>query len=76
MSSLELPPFNIVSFLNPTLCAGFFKSCFWLCSLIFIMLSMYLLCCIKKSDLFYIQIASGFGMFITSKIGRTFLGFN
>jgi len=53
-----------------------FTQLFWLCSLIFISLSMYLLCCKKKTDLLYAQIASGCGMFITSKIGRTFLGFN
>jgi len=52
-----------------------FTQLFWLCSILFISLSMYLLCCTKKTDILYVQIASGFGMFITSKIGRTFLGF-
>jgi hypothetical protein len=47
---------------------------FWISSLLFISLSAYLLCCTKKTDLFYAQIASGLGMFATSKIGRTFLG--
>ena len=53
-----------------------FTQLFWLSSILFISLSIYLLCCNKKTDLFYIQIASGCGMFITSKIGRSFLGFN
>ena len=53
-----------------------FTQLFWLCSLLFISLSVYLLCCKKKTDLLYAQIASGCGMFITSKIGRTFLGFS
>ena len=47
---------------------------FWIFSILFITLSGYLLCCTKKSNVFYAQIASGFGMFATSKIGRTFLG--
>ena len=47
---------------------------FWLCSLLFIVLSYYLLCCTKRTPVFYAQIAAGCGMFITSKIGRTFLG--
>jgi hypothetical protein len=47
---------------------------FWLFSLMFISLSGYLLCCTKKSNVFYVQIASGCGMFATSKIGRNFLG--
>ena len=49
------------------------SSLFWLCFLAFISLSIYLLCCNKKSDFFYLQIASGCGMFATSKIGRNFL---
>ena len=53
-----------------------FTHLFWLCSILFISLSIYLLCCNKKTDIFYAQIASGCGMFITSKIGRSFLGFN
>jgi hypothetical protein len=40
----------------------------------FIILSGYLLCCTKKSNIFYLQIATGYGIFATSKIGRTFLG--
>ena len=51
-----------------------FTMLFWLFSLLFISLSGYLLCCTKKSNVFYLQIASGCGMFATSKIGRTFLG--
>ncbi len=52
-----------------------FTILFWLFSLIFITLSAYLLCCTKKSNVFYLQIASGCGIFATSKIGRRFLGF-
>jgi hypothetical protein len=51
-----------------------FTQLFWLSSIIFIILSAYLLCCTKKTNIFYVQIASGFGMFATSKIGRKFLG--
>jgi len=51
-----------------------FTQLFWFCTLLFIGLSGYLLCCTKKSKVFYIQIAAGFGMFATSKIGRKFLG--
>lgn len=47
---------------------------FWIFSLLFVALSGYLLCCTKRSNAFYIQIASGLGMFATSKIGRKFLG--
>lgn len=47
---------------------------FWLFTIIFFSLSAYLLCCTKKSNTFYLQIASGAGMFATSKIGREFLG--
>jgi len=39
----------------------------------FFSLSIYLLCCTKKTPIFYVQIASGFGIFATSKIGRKFL---
>jgi hypothetical protein len=52
----------------------FFTKLFWLSSLVFVALSAYLLCCTKKTPIFYLQIASGFGMFATSKIGRKFLG--
>ena len=51
-----------------------FTMLFWFFSLLFISLSGYLLCCTKKTNIFYLQIASGCGMFATSKIGRTFLG--
>jgi len=51
-----------------------FTTLFWLSFLIFIGLSLYLLCCTKRSPLFYLQIGSGVAMFITSKIGRKFLG--
>jgi len=47
---------------------------FWLFTILFIVLSGYLLCCTKKTDIFYLQIASGLGIFAMSKIGRTFLG--
>ena len=47
---------------------------FWMFFLVFVILSGYLLCCTKKSNMFYFQIASGLGMFVTSKIGRSFLG--
>lgn len=50
-----------------------FTSLFWFSFLLFIALSMYLVCCTKKTPIFYLQIASGCGMFITSKIGRKFL---
>jgi hypothetical protein len=51
-----------------------FTSLFWLCSLLFFVLSAYLVCCTKRTPVFYAQIASGCGMFVTSKIGRKFLG--
>ena len=51
-----------------------FTQLFWIFSLLFIILSAFLLCCTKKSNIFYLQIASGFGIFATSKIGRNFLG--
>jgi hypothetical protein len=47
---------------------------FWTFTILFVGLSAYLLCCTKKSNVFYAQIASGFGIFATSKIGRKFLG--
>ncbi len=50
-----------------------FTKLFWLFTLTFLSLSAYLLCCTKKTPVFYAQIASGFGIFATSKIGRTFL---
>jgi hypothetical protein len=51
-----------------------FTQLFWLSTLLFIGLSAYLLCCTKKTNIFYAQIASGLGIFATSKIGRKFLG--
>ena len=51
-----------------------FTQLFWLSFVLFVGLSFYLLCCTKRTPVFYAQIASGFGMFITSKIGRKFLG--
>jgi hypothetical protein len=51
-----------------------FTTLFWAFFLLFIGLSVYLLCCTKKTNIFYIQIGSGLGMFATSKIGRKFLG--
>jgi hypothetical protein len=51
-----------------------FTQLFWFFSLLFIVLSVYLLCCNKKTTIFYLQIASGCGMFATSKIGRNFFG--
>lgn len=51
-----------------------FTQLFWICTLAFIGLSGYLLCCTKRSNAFYAQIFAGLGMFATSKIGRTFLG--
>ena len=51
-----------------------FTKLFWVSFLSFAFLSFYLLCCTKRTPVFYAQIASGFAMFITSKIGRKFLG--
>lgn len=51
-----------------------YTTLFWISALLFAGLSVYLVCCKKRTSLFYAQIASGFGMFVTSKIGRTFLG--
>ncbi len=51
-----------------------FTRMFWFFSILFFILSIYLLCCTKKTNIFYLQIASGLGIFATSKIGRTFLG--
>ena len=52
----------------------FYTQLFWIFFLLFLTLSGYLLCCTKKTNVFYVQIGSGIGMFATSKIGRTFLG--
>ena len=51
-----------------------FTMLFWASFLLFLGLSAYLVCCTKKTSIFYLQIASGCGMFVTSKIGRKFLG--
>ena len=51
-----------------------FTQLFWFFFLLFIIFSVYLVCCTKKTSVLYLQIASGFGMFATSKIGRKFLG--
>jgi hypothetical protein len=52
----------------------FYTRLFWMFFFAFIILSGYLLCCTKKTNIFYLQIGSGLGMFGTSKIGRSFLG--
>lgn len=52
----------------------FYTQLFWASFLLFVGLSLYLVCCTKRSPVFYAQIASGFAMFATSKIGRKFLG--
>jgi hypothetical protein len=51
-----------------------FTYLFWISSFLFIVLSAYLVCCTKKTNVFYAQIASGCGIFIGSKLGRKFLG--
>lgn len=51
-----------------------FTQLFFLSFVVFIVLSFYLVCCTKKTPVFYAQIAAGCGMFVTSKIGRRFLG--
>jgi hypothetical protein len=51
-----------------------FKILFWVSFLTFVGLSLYLVSYSKTSSVFYAQIAAGFAMFITSKIGRKFLG--
>lgn len=51
-----------------------FTAFFWIFTISFFALSAYLLCCTKRTNVFYLQIASGFGMFASSKIGRKFLG--
>lgn len=51
-----------------------FTQLFWMFFLLFIILSVFLLCCTKRSNVFYLQIVCGIGMFITSKIGRSYLG--
>ena len=51
-----------------------FTSLFWVFTVMFIGLSAYLLTCKKRSNTFYLQVASGCGIFATSKLGRKFLG--
>ena len=51
----------------------FYTRLFWMFFFAFILLSGYLVCCTKKTNIFYMQIACGCGMFATSKIGRSFL---
>lgn len=51
-----------------------FTQLFWLSAILFLGLSAYLVCCATSPAVLYAQIVSGFGMFATSKIGRTFLG--
>ena len=51
-----------------------FTQFFWFSTIVFIVMSAYLLMCTKRSNVFYVQIASGIGMFASSKIGRKFLG--
>jgi hypothetical protein len=51
-----------------------YTTVYWMFFFLFIILSIFLLCCTKKSNVFYAQIGCGFGMFVTSKIGLTFLG--
>lgn len=50
-----------------------FTQLFWILFILFIIFSGYLLCCTKRSNVFYLQIACGVGMFATSKIGRNYL---
>ena len=50
-----------------------FTKLFWLSFLVFVVLSLYLLST-KTTPVLYAQIAAGLGIFISSKIGRTFLG--
>ena len=52
-----------------------FTMFFWFFFVLFISLSGYLLYYTKKTNILYLQIGTGFGMFATSKIGRNFLGF-
>jgi predicted benzoate:H+ symporter BenE len=51
-----------------------FTKLFWISFLLFVGLSLYLVCCTKRTPVFYAQITAGLAMFITSKIGRAFLG--
>jgi hypothetical protein len=51
-----------------------FTTLFWSSFLLFTGLSLYLVYVTNLTPVFYAQMAAGFFMFITSKIGRTFLG--
>jgi hypothetical protein len=51
-----------------------FTLLFWVFFLLFISLSGYLSYYNKETNILYLQIGSGCGMFATSKIGRKFLG--
>jgi len=51
-----------------------FTQLFWLSAVLFFLMSAYLFTCTKRSNAFYLQVAAGAGMFVTSKIGRKFLG--
>jgi hypothetical protein len=51
-----------------------FTNLFWMSSLLFLGLSIYLVFRTVSTHVLYAQIASGCGMFITSKIGRKFFG--
>jgi hypothetical protein len=51
-----------------------FTRLFWLSFVLFLVMSAYLFMCKKRSNAFYLQVASGCGMFVTSKIGRKALG--
>jgi hypothetical protein len=52
-----------------------FTILFWVFSVLFISLSVYIVFCTNPTTLMYLQIGSGCGIFATSKIGREFLGF-
>jgi len=51
-----------------------FTILFWACSLLFVGLSVFLFFTTRGSSVLYTQIAAGYGMFLTSKIGRKFIG--
>ena len=52
----------------------FYTMLFWFSSLLFVGLSAYLVCCTKRTPIFYLQITAGLTMFVSSKIGRKFFG--
>ncbi len=51
-----------------------FTRLFWMFFLLFNISSIFLLYYTKGSIVLYMQITCGFGMFVTSKIGRKYLG--